>query len=228
MYFFFMREKGMDDYCSKSGKKMKFVRVISPVISALLLVSTLIFFYIAYRQNTAGAYKACGIWSVACVAIVFAVTLIASIAGRGYSKSIYNMLTENRDISDRSFSIIGALNNNYNAVYYCNLVTGEVKFLQLGKRIMNYMSREYSESHPLEWYAKAYAEKLIAPENIPAFLAVVNCENLKEKLKDRDYYTYVYLADKNGKQNYFKMKAAKVEDDPNRLVIGFADIGSEV
>lgn len=218
----------MDDYFSRSGKMMKRVRVASAIIAAILMISVIVVFCISCSKDTLEAYRFCGIWSVASGILTYVIVLSASVAGRFYSRSIYNMVTQSQDISDRSFSVIAALNNNYNAVYYCDLNTGEVKFLQLGKRIMTYMAREYSESHTLEWYARAYAEKLIAPENVQAFLDVVNCENLKEKLKDRDYYTYVYLADKNGKQNYFKMKAAKVEDDPNKLVIGFADIDSEI
>lgn len=132
--------------------------------------------------------------------------------------------TEEISVAD----IIGSLCSNYSAVYYVDVKTQEVKFLSLGARINCYMGDEYKQKKTMMEYATIYAEKLVLPEWRAKFLHEVDTVNLVEKLADRDYYNFTYLGDKNGKPNYYRMKAAKLNGDINKLVIGFADVDEEV
>jgi len=124
--------------------------------------------------------------------------------------------------------IIEALCSNYNAVYFYDVKAEEVFILSLGERIASHMGDTYKTQMSYMEYVKIYADKLVSPDYREEFLKELEPENLVKKLADRQYYIYTYLGDKNGKPNYFQMKATKVKDNPNHLVIGFADVDSEV
>lgn len=179
----------------------------------------------AYREST---LKVVATWSIISSTTTIIAVVCMTMVSRKYSafvtKTDMAMVQDNAEGLD----IIRALSVNYNAVYFMDADTGELRFLQLGKRISTYMGEEYATRQPLEVYAKSYAEKLVLPEYREEFLHEVNLENLRMRLKDRKYYAYTYLGDKNGKPNYFQMKVVRLNEDDMKLVIGFADIDSEV
>lgn len=124
--------------------------------------------------------------------------------------------------------VIASLFSNYSAVYYVDVDTSEVQFINLGERISTYMGEVYKTKKTMMEYATIYAEKLVLPEYREAFLREVNPQNLVKQLADKDYYIYTYLGDKNGNPNYYRMRAAKVNGSLKKLVIGFADVDEEI
>lgn len=167
-------------------------------------------------------------WCTIGFSILMIMSIVCTFIGKSFTHFMLKVYTDKENVNFENLEIIEALSSNYNAVYYLNLLTGEIRFLQLGGRIQKYMGEEYSEPHSLEWYANAYCNKLVTEEYKEAFLKEVCTENLREKLKDREYYTFNYEGDKNGRRNFFQMKAAKVNGSENHLVVGFADVDDEV
>ncbi len=181
-----------------------------------------------FKSSTTEAGNILAAWSAVAMSLLLTVTFCITVTARDFQNTLTKLGNERERASKDALEIVEALSSNYNAVYYCDLLTDEIKFLQIGGRIQKYMGAEYAEKHPLEWYANAYCQKLVHEEYREDFLREVSSDNLREKLKDRDYYTYNYVGDKDGHANYFQMKAAKVNNSENHLVVGFADIDDEV
>lgn len=168
-------------------------------------------------------------WVVISQSVILVLVFLSLYRGMLFRKHLEKKRNAQERLHINNLEIIGALCSNYNAVYFANLFTEEVTVLMAGGRIRDNMGVDYvEESHSIEWYANAYSEKMLFEEDREAFLKEVNGENLREKLKDREYYTYNYVGNKNGKKNFFQMKAAKVNGSENMLVVGFADVDSEV
>lgn len=122
--------------------------------------------------------------------------------------------------------IINAL-CEYSAVYLIEVETRKVGFLQIGNRIESHMHDAYQELHEMEWYANVYAERMLFPEQRPEFVATVTTENIVRHLQDKDVYEYVYIGNKDGAPNYFKMTAKSVNNG-SHLIVGFADVDKEI
>lgn len=151
-------------------------------------------------------------------------------------KSIINKKPNNKkENSDQaetikitSDDIIRAMSQNYSAVYYLNLETKEVGFLNLTDRIQKNMGEIYKEKKPFEVYARAYSDKLVHPDYKKSFLHELSEENLRVKMEEHSVYTYRYLGIKDGKPNYYSMRVARINNSPTQLVVGFIDINEEV
>lgn len=161
------------------------------------------------------------------VTVIIIFVRLVGLESERFETRMNETVSDSRKEIKKSLSIIRALSSNYNAVYYVDTVSGDVEFLQIGARIQSYMGETYKLKMSIQEYAGAYAEKLVYPEYRDEFVRQLEPANLREMLKDKPYYTYNYVGDKNGLPCYFQMKATKIGDDDTKLVIGFADIDME-
>ncbi len=122
--------------------------------------------------------------------------------------------------------LMRAVCSNFNAVYFCDYLKNEIKIIQVADRTND--SITYDELYPLDRYLQTYCEKTVADNYKCAFMKNVCPENIREKLKDRDYFTYIYVGDDNGDARYFQMKAAKVNGSENYFIVGFEDVNEQV
>jgi signal transduction histidine kinase len=218
----------MNDNSNKKQIRLVYFRGSVLFLTALFWVVTIIMVVNYFKNPSSDMGRILAAWSIVSFSMQLALILLISFTARDFQRTLTKMGNERERVSKDNLEIIEALSSNYNAVYYANILTGELKFLQLGGRIQKYMGNEYSEKHPFEWYANAYCQKLVKDDYKEAFLRECNADNLREKLKDRDYYTFNYVGDKEGRDNYFQMKAAKVNGSENQIVVGFADVDDEV
>lgn len=218
----------MKEYGKGQATILHYFKVATIVIAVLFTVISVLVFSLAVSGQLEEPVRVLGGWGIVSMSILLAICLAGTISGKKYERIMFKFVAaREREFLD-NMEIIRSLSSNYNGVYYCDLLTGEVRFLQVSNRIERYMGREFSESHPLEWYVEAYSRKLVKKEYQEEFVCTVSTTNLREKLKDRDYYTYIYIGDKNGVDAYFEMKAAKINGSENRVVIGFADVDDEI
>lgn len=124
--------------------------------------------------------------------------------------------------------IIKALTNNYNATYYLDLENEIVNPIDLGDRIEFYMGSELRSSKHYSEYVDYYAENMVHPDYRVAFKYELCRENLQKKLKNRQSYTFTYIGKKEDKDNYYRMRASRIRDMVNHLIISFEDVDLEV
>ena len=167
-------------------------------------------------------------WLIVSMTLNLCTGFYTVVSGVEYQEAATKLAEEKERDNMDNMEIIEALCINFNAVYYVDFLKDEIRFLQIGNRIQQYMGAEYSEKHAYEWYVMAYARKLVYEEYREEFIRELSPDNLREKLKDRDYYTYNYEGDKDGQRNVFRMFAAKINGSENHLVLGFADVDEEV
>lgn len=208
--------------------KMRKFRIIVLSVSAfvwLLTITLSAMFYI--KVDDADKFHFLPTWGIISTTVMFLTILAITLFARGFSKLIALSGMKAAKQQKENLDIISTLTVNFSAVYYYDVRTEELAFLQIGDRIQNYMGKVYAEDHDFAWYVRAYAEKLVIPEYRDEFCKVVDAKLISERLAERDYFTYRYLGYKSGKAAYYEMKAAKVNDDPTKLVIGFADVDDE-
>lgn len=218
-------------------QKRRAYKIFAIVASAIivLLMLAVIFCVAHYIDETSLISRHYALLVLISAIVCIFVMMVFGIAGIAFSNIAIRMERDNdaavkakeRENAE-NLEIIQTLSTNFNAVYYIDLETGDVKFLQIGQRIGIYMGEEYSEKKSFEEYARAYAEKLVYPEYRDQFIKEVTKENLSVKLANNSYYTYHYIGDKNGNPNYFEMKAARVHGSKTKLVVGFADVDAEI
>lgn len=211
------------------GRAMRVFRNITLGVGFVLWAGTVIFVAVfAKYENEPFAFNAVGLWSVIAMTATLCMNFYMTAQARRYSAHFAQSGKEIEETKEQHLDIIRSLCSNFSAVYYLDTETGELKFLQIGRRIQHYMGKEYSEPHPYEWYVERYCEKIVLPEYREEFIKELARDNLREKLSTRDYYTYTYLGDKNGRPNYFEMKVTKCDNMETKLVLGFADVDAEV
>lgn len=210
-------------------KSMKIVRIIAAAFSWVAVILAFIFvFVVTPGKDPASQYKILGNFAMHSTIVLWVVNTATGLFGRKYTTFRNKVGLVENDENEKDAGLALALLANYSAVYYVDFAADEVRFVQMGQRIQNYMGKEYAEKHPFEYYVNAYSKKLVLPECQEEFCYEVSRDNLTAKLADHKYYTYIYLGDKNGTPTYFQMRAARVGDNPNTLVVGFADVDDEV
>lgn len=210
-------------------KSMKIVRIIATACSCVAVILAFIFvFVITPGMDPEMQYKILGNFAMQATIVLWIINTATGLFGRKYTsfRNKVGLVENNENEKDAGTAL--ALLANYSAVYYVDFEADEVRFIQMGQRIQNYMGKEYAERHPFEYYVNAYSKKLVLPECQEEFCYEVSRDNLTAKLADHKYYTYIYLGDKNGTPTYFQMRAARIENNPNTLVVGFADVDDEV
>lgn len=211
------------------GRRMARGRIIVLWINLAMWLLTIVgVLFMVYNVKLQVSAKTVGVFACIAATVSFSSIMVMTLISKKYSQDVRSSKIAQYRIGEESLSIIQTLSKNFNAVYYVNFENGEVRFLQIGPRIRQHMAEEYARKMPFEWYVKAYADKLVLPDDYNDFIFELSRENLQTKLANRLYYTYTYRGDKNGRPNYFQMKAASIDGDVNHLVIGFADVDDEV
>ncbi len=211
------------------GKAMGIFRNIAMAMGFVFWVATLIIVGVLTRyEDKPFAFNIAGLWGVISMTILLCMNFYMTVQSKRFSEHFAKRGKDLQQFREQNQDIIKSLCSNFSAVYYIDLDTGELKFLQIGNRIQHYMGQEYSEDHTFEWYVESYCKKIVLPEYQEEFIKQLTRDNLREKLSTRDYYTYTYLGDKNGRPNYFEMKVTKCNNEESKLVIGFADVDAEV
>lgn len=195
--------------------------------AVLWIFSVVLLILVSMRRLDACRTSSVLMWYVISASLLFLTVAFATVssgkmakATEQFSKNAAQRLKENQ-------AIIATLCINFNAVYFCDTVTGEIRFLQLGERIQQNMGDVYQNKREFEWYARAYCERLVIPDYHDEFMSVVNKDSISDRLQTRDYFTYRYLGNKNGAPAWYEMKAVKVDGDYTKFVLGFADVDEE-
>lgn len=211
------------------GRAMGVFRNIAMVVGFVLwfLTVVLVAVFLPYENNRV-AFNSVGLWAVIAMTATLCMNFYMTVQSKRFSEHFQKSGQVFERSNSNKVNIIKSLSSNFTAAYYIDLVSGEIDFLSLTDRIVHYMGREYSEKHSYEWYVQKYCDKIVDPSYRDEFIRELSRENLKQKLAVRDYYTYVYMGDKDGKPNYFEMKVSKCNGSNTKLVIGFADVDSEV
>ncbi|MCQ2520725.1 MAG: HAMP domain-containing histidine kinase [Lachnospiraceae bacterium] len=217
----------MDDYQNQRSKAilLRWIAIASVIVFWLTTV-LLAFYYFLHKESEAA--ERIVVWLVLSQTIVMLLTIFSNSAGRKFRR----MLSRRRAREERErindLEIIATLCAGNNAVFYADLLSGEVKVYNLNEVMSDRIGSGFEAGHDFEWYVEYYCNRLVCEESRSEFRKQVNKENLREKLKDREYYTYTYVGDLFGEKNYFQMKAAKVNGSENHIVIGFTDVDEEV
>ena len=209
-------------------KKIRLTVLVACLVTVLALIFAVgLYIYIDYVNPQISA-KVVSIFVLGMAVLFFITVNAVSLINKRNSEGMVVYDQEVRNDMVLNEKIIQTLSRKYNAVYYTDLLSGEVRFLQIGSRVSSAMADTYKEKHTLEYYAKAYAERLLAEKDREKFLKEVNTINLAEKMKNQEVYTFNYDATKDNKILHFQMKAMKVDGDPSKLVVGFEDVGYEL
>ncbi|MCR5279245.1 MAG: HAMP domain-containing histidine kinase [Lachnospiraceae bacterium] len=221
--------EGATNDLAAHGRAMGIFRTIALVTGFILWALTifLVALFVAYEDNRV-AFNTVGLWAVIAMTATLCMNFYMTVQSKKFSEHFQKSGRMMKESSMNQVHIIKSLCSNFNAAYYIDLVTGEISFLSLNDRIMHYMGKEYSEQHSYEWYVQTYCDKIVDPSYKDEFIKELSRDNLKNKLLNRDYYTYVYLGDRNGKPNFYEMKVTKCEGSNTRLVVGFADVDAEI
>lgn len=218
-----------DMEAGKAGLKIiKTMRSVVLCFSIVIWVISMVFAIMAYFKVISDVTDSMTVWVMIGSSISMAVVVILAVLLERYSKTVtkLNLVQERENLE--TTEIMEAICGNYNAVYYCDYLKDEIKIIKFGQTIRKSMPEEFLEKHPLEWYVKIYCDRVIPEQNRQDFLDHVNPGNIREKLKDRMVYTYNYIGTRDGQDNYFQMRAEKVNGSENRFVVGFQDVDSEV
>lgn len=217
----------MDAYESKKNKVVLY-RWVTIVSTIIFWLATLFLSAYYYKYRNSENIDRIVVWLLLSQTFVLFFTIISNIAGKKFRRilSRRNAQTERERIND--LEIIAALCADYNAVFYADLFSGQVKVYNLNEVMSDRIGSGFEDGHDFEWYVDYYCNKLVCEENREEFLREVNKENLREKLKDREYYTYTYMGDMYGEKTFFQMKAAKLNNSENHIVVGFTNIDEEV
>ena len=210
----------------KKIKTIRLLRLLAPMLAGLALAYGLVVFVLSLNDGVSTTFLK---WTVLGLALfTFAVVVLISMFTGKQARSLADYVIEVEKQYNSDDKIIRTLSKKYNAVYYADLDSGDVRFLEIGNRVASYMSEVYREKHNLEWYARAYADRILEGYQKEKFLGEVNCDNLKEKLRTREVYYFKYEAEKDGKTLYFQMEARRIDGDHTKAVVGFEDIGREI
>lgn len=124
------------------------------------------------------------------------------------------------------FSVVYALGKEYTSVYYVNLDNNKVTPYNISRRIEgmfgdSFYKTDYDEA------VKAYIAKAVCDGEKEVMTEVMSRSYVLDKLKENDYFTWVYL---NNDQRYCEMKCVKVDSDDgsNIAVMGFAVKDNEI
>lgn len=199
---------------------------IACVVVFWIVTIGLAFYY--YKNRNAENIEQIVVWLLLSQTGVMFCTAISGFVGRSFRRELAKKRAKTEREHINTLEIVSTLCAGYNGVFYTDLLSGEVKLYRLNEVMMNRMGPEFTDGRSFEWYVDSYKDRLVCEEYREEFAREVNPDNLREKLKDREYYTYTYLGDLNGRNNYFQMKAAKVNGSENHLVIGFADVDEEI
>ncbi len=221
--------EGASNDLAAHGRAMGVFRTIALVTGFILwaLTIVLVVLFVPYEDNRV-AFNTVGLWAVIAMTATLCMNFYMTVQSKKFSEHFQKSGRMMKESSMNQVHIIKSLCSNFNAAYYIDLVTGEISFLSLNDRIIHYMGKEYSEQHSYEWYVQTYCDKIVDPSYKDEFIKELSRDNLKNKLLNREYYTYVYLGDKNGKPNFYEMKVTKCEGSNTRLVVGFADVDAEI
>ena len=211
------------------GRAMGIFRNIAMVVGFVLwfLTIVLVAVFVPYENNRI-AFNTVGLWSVIAMTATLCMNFYMTVQSKKFSEHFQKSGQMFERSNSNQVNIIKSLCSNFTAAYYIDLVSGDIEFLSLSDRIVHYMGKEYSEKHSYEWYVQTYCDKIVDPTYKDEFIRELSRENLKDKLATRDYYTYTYLGDKNGRPNFFEMKVSKCDGSNTKLVVGFGDVDAEV
>ncbi|MCR5279432.1 MAG: HAMP domain-containing histidine kinase [Lachnospiraceae bacterium] len=211
------------------GRAMGIFRSVAMVVGFVLwfLTIVLVAVFVPYENNRI-SFNTVGLWSVIAMTATLCMNFYMTVQSKKFSEHFQKSGKMLERSSSNQVNIIKSLCSNFTAAYYIDLVTGDIDFLSLTDRIVHYMGKEYSEKHSYEWYVQSYCDRIVDPTYKDEFIRELSRENLKDKLSTRDYYTYIYIGDKNGRPNYFEMKVTKCDGSNTKLIVGFADVDAEV
>lgn len=205
-------------------KKIKIIKSIQRAIYALTFLSGICMLWLVgklARKYSIPAGESATVHLFVTAVVVVVMMILCCLISIAVTRRTH-AVKQNRD------RIIQALCSNYNAVFDVNFTEDTIKYLRMNSKIDKLLSDAFLVKQPIVNYTRIYADKVCLPEYRDEFLAEASQENIQNKLKDRDYFTYIYMGDKNGKPAYFQMKAVKMDDLQNHVIIGFADVDDEI
>lgn len=129
---------------------------------------------------------------------------------------------------DESLDIVQTLSGNYYAVFNVDFDNDIVKELRVKPEIVDSLKLEGKVSLSFDRFVAGVVEHIVIPESRAEFRKEMDPDNLKEKLTEREYYSYIFKGYFRDKVTYLQMKAVKVPGSSNQIVVGFADVDDEI
>lgn len=139
-------------------------------------------------------------------------------AQEAYEAAMSNSLTYS--------AIARALSTDYSYIYYVNIVTDE---------FAEYKNDNTEESlditrHGVDFFGEARerAVTLIHKDDNQAFIASFTKENVLEKINQSGAFTETYRQIFDGTPVYVNMKATRLKDDPQHIIIGIYSVDTQM
>ncbi len=147
------------------------------------------------------------------------------------SGAFFSAVKMARDYSRRSrdegLNIIQTLAGNFTSVFSADIKTGAVTFLRVHDSIERALEHKKGAKEDYDKLVSSYAERFVLPKWKNDFLEEMDRENIASKLKERNYYSFIFKAKNGDDEKFLQMKAVKAAKDSSTYVIGFADVDSD-
>lgn len=127
-----------------------------------------------------------------------------------------------------TMDILQNLSGNYNAVFLLNTDKDSIKELRVKESVKDMLGLSDKARLSFDRLIAAYVENIVVPEGRSEFRKETELDNLKGKLKEKDYYSYIFKGYDHEATFYNQLKIVKVPGKDNLLVIGFADVDDEI
>lgn len=128
-------------------------------------------------------------------------------------------------------SIISALSDGYDCIYYINLDEDKITLYRHDDKVVRFLDIRDNETVPFNSSYKVYVENVVIPEDQEEVLEFGSVEVLKNMLRNRKSVSKRFRANLDGKNEFFEAKWVKVEnedEEPKFIVLGYANIEEKV
>ena len=122
--------------------------------------------------------------------------------------------------------IARALSLDYTYIYYVNVITEE---------FIEFRNTDSTESLDVEKRGKDFfetsrreAESMLYKDDRDVFISAFTKENVLEKIDRSNTFTFTYRLLVNGEPTYVSMKATRIKDDPQHIIIGVYNVDEQM
>ena len=122
--------------------------------------------------------------------------------------------------------IARALSTDYTYIYYVNIITQE--FVEYRNELSGEALTE--EKRGKDFFAESIkdAQELLHKDDRQMFSEAFTVENVIEKIDTTGAFTFTYRLLIDGVPNYVHMKATRIKDDPQHIIIGVSNIDTQM
>ena len=122
---------------------------------------------------------------------------------------------------------IKALSSEYGSIYYADIDANVIIPYICSDRVSEFVGEEVLKDATFESSAEAYVNNIVLEEDRERMGNELTIRNIKEQLKNRQYFTRIY---RNEVNHYCEMKCVRAEETENvsGIVIGFAEKDREI